>query len=268
MLTPEDIIEKLTIELQKIPSVVAFTLIGSRARDSVYSATKDSDLEAYVVAKDDDIVDIEEKLTNILKEFGEILFSFKHDIGFMAIYDNLFRVEIPVVKETEMKSLFNRPKAQTVKVLIDKTNGVLEKILDARPDAIEFSKIFDDKVTNFWNWQIIGVQYFKKDEIYNARAILNIHASTLIKLLELLNDPNILLLESNKRVERFLTVEQLKLLEEITPAYDKSAIEKSLRRAIEIFPPVFEAIKVKYDYSYDESLEEKVKSKILNLLNK
>ncbi len=266
MLSPEDIIEKLTIELQKLPSVVAFTLIGSRARDSVYSATKDSDLEAYVVAKDGDVVDVEEKLTNILNKFGEILFSFKHDIGFMAIYDNLFRVEIPVVKETEMKSLFNRPKAQTVKVLIDKTNGVLEKTLDARPDTIEFPKIFDDKVTNFWNWQIIGAQYFKKGEIYNTRAILNIHASTLIKLFELLNDREILLLESNKRVEQFLTLEQLKLLGEITPAYEKSAIEISLRRAMEIFPPVFMEIKEKYGYDYAQSLEEKVKPRVLNLL--
>lgn len=267
MLTPEEIIEKLTIELLKIPSVVAFTLIGSRARDSVYSATKDSDLEAYVVAKDDGVADVEQKLTNILNEYGKILFSFKHDIGFMAIYENLFRIEIPVIKESEIKSLFTRPKAQTVKVLIDKTNGKLETVLSTRPETIDFAKAFEDKVINFWNWQIIGAQYFKKGEVYNTRAILNIHASALIKLFELLNDPNILLLETNKRIEQFLTDDQLEVLVEIAPSYNKSQIEKSLLRAMEIFPVVFKDIKEKYGYSYDESLEKKVKLKVAELLS-
>lgn len=257
----------LTFELQKNPSVVAFTLVGSQARDSIYTATKDSDLEAYVISKDNNVVFVEKELTDILNGFGKILFSFKHDIGFMAIYENLFRIEIPVIKESEMKSLFTRPKAQTVKVLIDKTNGELTSILDARPEVIDFAKVFESKVINFWNWQIIGAQYFKKGEIYNTRAILNIHASTLIKLFELLNDPNILLLETNKRIEQFLNNDQLKFLSEITPAYEKTEIKKSLLRAMEIFPPVFEDIKEKYEYGYDQSLEEKVKSRVLNLLD-
>lgn len=267
MIDPKNIIKKLTIELQKVPSVVAFTLVGSRARDTIYKATKDSDLEAYVVSKDDDVTKVEKELTNILNGFGKILFSFKHDIGFMAIYENLFRIEIPVIKESEIKSLYNRPKAQTVKVLIDNTNGKLTSILDARPKTIDFAKAFEDKVTNFWNWQIIGAQYFKKGEVYNTRAILNIHASTLIKLFELLNDPNILLLETNKRIEQFLNDDQLKILGEITPAYDKSEIEKSLMRVMEIFPLIFKDIQKKYGYNYDESLEIKVKPRVTDLLN-
>lgn len=266
MIDPKSIIEQLTKELQNNNSIVVFTLVGSQARDKGYKATKYSDLEAYVVSKDKAVEKVEKQLTVILQKFGNILFSFKHDIGFMAIYENLFRIEIPVVKESEMKTLFTRPKSQIVKVLIDKTNGDLEKILKDRPDNIDLPKLFEDKVTNFWNWQIIGAQYFKKGEIYNARAILNIHASALIKLYELLNDPEILLLETNKRIEEFLTKDQLNTLVEITPAYNKSEIEKSLWKVMDILPNVFKEIKEKYKYSYDETLGEKVKPRVVKLL--
>ncbi|OGM35180.1 hypothetical protein A3D00_02810 [Candidatus Woesebacteria bacterium RIFCSPHIGHO2_02_FULL_38_9] len=124
-----------------------------------------------------------------------------------------------------MEGLFNRPKAQVVKVLIDRTNGKLEEILEKRPDNIDYSSEFKDKVINFWHWQIIAVQYFKKGETYNTRAVLNIHTSALIKLFELLNDPLVLLLENNKRIEQFLTKEQLTQLQEIAPAYNKQQIE-------------------------------------------
>lgn len=267
MRKPKDIVKDLVKVFETDSSIVAFVLVGSQARDDVYKAVKGSDLEAYIVVKDEDISLVEEKLPKILAKFGKILFSFKHDIGFMAIYEDLFRIETPVVRRSDMQSLFTRPKAQTVKVLIDKTDGELKSILDKRSDGIDIPKVFADKVINFWNWQIIGAQYLKKGEIYNARAILNIHASALIKLFELLNDPKILLLETNKRIEQFLSKEQLKTLSEITPAYDNVQIEKSLRKAMEIFPGVFRAVKEKYNYLYDESLEDKVKPKVIELLD-
>lgn len=264
---PMQIIEDLTKIFQVDPSVIAFTLVGSQAREDVYKATKYSDLESYLIVKDTEVDNVEKKLPTILSKFGNILFSFKHAIGFMAIYEDLFRIEIPVIKESAMKTLFTRPKAQVVKVLIDNTNGELKKILDARPESIDFASAFDDKVINYWNWQIIGAQYFKKGEIYNTRAILGIHSSALIKLFELLNDPNILLLETNKRIEQFLTPEQLRQLEEINPSYDRAQIEKSLWKTMEIFPKIFKSIKEKYGYPYDEFLEGKVKPKIIELLN-
>ncbi|MDP3917625.1 MAG: aminoglycoside 6-adenylyltransferase [Candidatus Woesebacteria bacterium] len=267
MMSPKEITDALTKIFQDDPRVVAFTLVGSQAREDVYKATKYSDMEGYIITKDEFVEAVEGELLDILTKFGKILFSFKHDIGFMAIYEDLFRIETPVIKESGMKQLFSRPKFQTVKILVDKTNGELRAILDKRPDGIDIPRIFKDKVVNFWNWQIIGAQYLKKGEIYNTRAILNIHASVLIKLFELINDPNILLLETNKRVEEFLTSDQLKVLAEITPSYDKSQIEKSLWKVMDIFPVVFKDIKEKYGYSYDESLEEKVKPRVTNLLN-
>jgi hypothetical protein len=266
MLQPKQIVDELTTTFQNDPSVIVFTLVGSQAREDVYKATKYSDLEGYLIVADEDITKVEGRLPQILSKFGNILFSFKHSIGFMAIYDDLFRIELPVIKRSEMKSLFNRPKAQTVKILVDKTSGELEKILGERPETIDFAKAFDDKVINYWNWQIIGAQYLKKGEIYNSRAVLNIHASALIKLYELLNDQDILLLETNKRIEQFLSPEQLAQLAEISPAYDRAHIEKSLWKTMEIFPPLFKAIKTKYGFSYDETLEGKVKPKIAELL--
>lgn len=127
----------------------------------------------------------------------------------MAVYEDLFRLELPVIKMSGLKGLFNRPKTQVIKVLVDRTEGKLEKILADRPNEIDHGKEFKDKITNFWFWQILAVQYFKKGELYNTRAVMGIHTSALIWVFELLNDPTILLLETNKRIEQFLTPEQL-----------------------------------------------------------
>lgn len=267
MSNPVEIIEKLKEELEKNPSVVALVLIGSQARETIYKASKYSDLEALIMTKDENAQKFEQELPKIVAKFGEVLFSFKHDIGFVAVYEDLLRIELPVIKLSKMESIFSRPKQQEVKILVDKTNGQLEGVLTKRPDFIDYEKLFKEKVVNFWYWQIIGAQYFKKGEIYNSRAILNIHASALIKLFELLNNPEILSLEANKRVEEFLTKEQLSKLQDITPGYNKYEIKKALVTVMNIFPIVFEQIKNKYGYKYDENIEKKLKPKILKLLD-
>ena len=263
----EAIITGLTEEFIANPSVIAFTLVGSQAREDVYKATPHSDMEAYVIAKDEDADSLEQTLPEIVRRYGNVLFSFKHAIGFVAVYDDLFRLELPVVKQSGMKSLFSRPKAQTVKVLIDRTSGQLEEILSNRPETIDFARYFKEGIANFWYWQILAVQYLKKGEIYNARAVLNIHTSALIKLFELINNPDILLLETNKRIEQFLTPEQLSNIKELSPGYDPAQIEPALRKAMDIFPEIAKQVKAKYGYAYDESLEGQVKPKALALLN-
>ncbi len=267
MSNPSKIISQLTKEFEKNSSVIALVLIGSYARENVYRAGPYSDLEVLIIVEDKNTQKIKQELPKLVTKFGEVLFSFKHAIGFVAVYGDLFRIELPVIKLSEMKSVFSRPKAQAVKILIDKTNGELEEILVRRPDSIDYEQLFKEKMVNFWYWQIIGVQYFKKGEIYNSRAILNIHASALIKLFELLNNPEILLFEANKRVEEFLTKNQLKQLKDITPGYHKNKIKKALERTMIIFPQLFDQIKNKYGYSFDKSLEKKLKTKILKLLD-
>lgn len=261
------IIEQLKKELEKEAYVKAFALVGSQARETVYKANKYSDLEVYVVVEDDHLKEIEKKLPNITNNLGDVLFSFNHQIGFVVVYNDLFRVEISLVKLSEISSIFNRPKAQVVKVLFDRTDGELEKVLDKRPDELDYAKSFKDLMTNFWYWQIIGVQYFKKGEIYNTRAILNIHASAFIKLCELLNDPNIILLETNKRVEQFLTEEQINQLKELTVSYNSKDIKEALIKVMDIFSNTAKEVKNKYSYEFDKSIEQKVKSKLINLLD-
>jgi hypothetical protein len=263
MTNPTKLITNLKSILEKDEDVLALVLVGSQARKEVYSADKYSDLEAYIVVKNPRF---EKKLPEIAGLLGKVLFSFKHDIGFAAVYDDLFRLELPVIKESDMPSVFTRPQAQIVKVLLDKTNGKLVAILNKRPVTCDYEELFKNIVINFWYWQIIGVQYFKRGEFYNARAILNIHASSLIKLFELLNDPKILLLESNKRVEKILTEEQQKLLKEIAVGYDKNELKKALIKVMATFTETAKQIKNKYGYFYDENIEKRIKPEILELL--
>lgn len=266
MSQPKKIINGLSEEFNKNPSITAFILVGSQVREDVYKATEHSDMEAYIITTDEDAEKVEQQLPDLVSKFGDMLFSFKHQIGFVAVYDDLFRLELPVIKQSGMASLFSRPKAQVVKVLIDRTDGELEKVLVNRPKTTNYAELFKDKVINFWYWQILAVQYFKKGEFYNTRAVLGINSSVLIKLFELLNDPTILDLETNKRIEQFLTEEQRALLSQTSPAYSPEQIKQTLSRMMEIFPNVIKAVKDKYGYNYDESIEEKVKPKLLELL--
>jgi streptomycin adenylyltransferase len=266
MTDPKKLITQLQKEFEQNHLVKAFVLVGSQARDDIYAATKYSDMEAYVITKDEDAEVLEKQLEVILQKTGLVLFSFKHAVGFVAVYEDLFRLELPVIKESGLEGLFNRPKAQVVKVLIDKTGGKLEKILAKRPEKIDFAKEFSIKVTNFWFRQILAVQYFKKGEIYNTRAIIGTQISALIWMFELLNDPKILLLETNKRIEQFLTAEQLRGIKEVAPAYDQKEIKQALLVLLEIFPKTIEMISNKYAYSYDDCLEVKIKTKLLSLI--
>lgn len=120
MVNPKDVVEGLTEKLKQNPSVVAFTLVGSQARKDVYKATEHSDMEAYIVVKDEDVELVETQLPDLISHFGNVLFSFKPQIGFVAVFDDLFRLELPVIKLSDIESLFSRPKAQVVDVLIDK----------------------------------------------------------------------------------------------------------------------------------------------------
>lgn len=260
------LLKQLQSEFEQNPLVKAFVLVGSQARDDTYKATKYSDMEAYVLTEDENADTLEKQLPELLQKTGTVLFSFKHAIGFVAVYDDLFRLELPVIKMSGLEGLFNRPKAQVVKTLIDKTDGRLEEILDKRPNEVDYAKEFSDKVTNFWFWQILAVQYFKKGEHYNTRAVMGIHASVLIWMFELLNDPKILLLETNKRIEQFLKPEQLSEIKKVTPAYDSEKIELALLDVMEIFSKTAKKIAEKYKYDYDEDIGLKVRPLVLELL--
>lgn len=66
MANPEDVIEGLTEKLKQNSSVVAFTLVGSQARKDVYKATEHSDMEAYVVVKNEAAKEAEQQLPHLV----------------------------------------------------------------------------------------------------------------------------------------------------------------------------------------------------------
>lgn len=264
---PEIIIAGLREQLSQNPKARACILVGSQTKTVSYPPTPYSDIEAYIITSDQDKDALEATLPDFAGHFGTILFSFQHAIGFVAVYDDLLRLELPVTKESEMAAVFSRPKSQAVTVLFDKTPGTVQKILDKRPDSRNYAELFQSLMINYWYWQVLGVQYFTNGELYNARAIANIHAGALIKLFELLNDPQILLLETNKRVEHFLNEEQLIILSEMTPSYDRKQIKNALLRSMDIFTKVAWAIQAKYGYTVDEEIAAKTKPKLERLLD-
>jgi predicted nucleotidyltransferase len=254
-------------KLEKNPLVLGLVLVGSFARKDIYRATPYSDMEIYIIVKNGDVKKIEKQLPSLVKSLGKVIFSYPNQwAGFSTVFEDLFRLELPITRLSELGSVFSRPTAQTVKVLIDKTEGKLEKALANRPKSIDYQELFQKKVTDFWYMAIIAVQYYKKKEIWNCRSALQVLQSSLIKFLELLQDPKTLLLETNKNVEEFLSDEQIDLLKKISPAYNKAEIKKALKKAIETFPQVFEKVAEKRHYQYNKELEKKIKPKLIALL--
>lgn len=268
MANPANIIKQLVQQLDKNPLVLGFVLVGSQARENIYVADQYSDLEAYIIVRDKNIENLERQLPDLVSKLDQVIFSYKNRwAGFSTVFEDLFRLELPIAKQSELSSVFSRPKAQVVKILIDKTNGQLKKALNDRPKSIDYQQLFQDKVEDFWYMVIVAVQYYKKGEVYNSRNAVQILISSLIKLLELLQDPKIVLLETNKRIEQFLSVEQIVFLKEVSPAYDNKQIRQSLRRIINIFSDISKEVADKYDYQYRKDIEDKIKPKLLDFLN-
>ncbi len=265
---PKNIIKQLVRQLNQNPLVSGFVLVGSQAREETYVADQYSDLEAYIIVKDENVEDFQKQLPDLVSKSGQVIFSYKNRwAGFSTVFEDLFRLELPIAKQSELILIFSRPKAQIVKILIDKTNGQLKKTLNDRPQTIDYQQLFQDQVEDFWYMVIVAVQYFKKGEVYNSRSALQILISSLIKLLELLQDPKIVLLETNKRIEQFLSVEQIALLKEVSPAYDSDQIKQSLKMIINAFSNLSKEVADKYNYQYRKDIEDKIKSKLLDSLS-
>lgn len=262
-MSPKEITDALTQKFSQNPLILGFVLVGSQARETGYTATEYSDLEAYIVVNDEHVLHVEKELPEVVRSLGAVLFSYKNRwAGFSTVFTDLFRLELPIAKMSELESVFSRPKAQTVKTLLDKTDGKLATVLAKRPETINFEKLFEDTTADFWYMLIVGKQYYEKGEIWNARSVLQILQSSLITLFELANKRELLLLESNKRVEDFLTPEQLRKLKEVSPGYNKEEIKNALVRIADVFSEMSKLIKDSYHYGYDERIEDMVKGKL------
>lgn len=265
----KNLILSLKQQLDNNPLIIGLILVGSLARSKtdIYRSDKFSDLEAYVIVKNENVEKIEEELVLIVKKLGKVIFSYKNRwSGFSTVFDDLFRLELPVIKESEIPAVFSRPKAQPVKVLIDKTNGKLEESFAKRPKNIDLEKLFRYEVDDFWYMSIVASQYYKRGELYNTKSALHITTSSLIKFFEMLQDPKILLLETNKRIEQFLSKEQLSIIAELTPPYDKKAIGNGLIRSFDVFLNISKEISQKYGYDYNQTKELEIRKKLLDLL--
>ncbi|OGK12870.1 hypothetical protein A2861_02615 [Candidatus Roizmanbacteria bacterium RIFCSPHIGHO2_01_FULL_38_15] len=260
------LIDSLTKTFSKNSLVKGLVLVGSQVEGFKYQASKYSDMEIYIIVDDANVGKIEKQLPSLVDSLGTVIFSYKNQwSGFSTVFDDLFRLELPVIKISDLDIIFSRPKAQSVKVLFDKTEGKLWEALDNRPDNIDKEKLFQEITKDFWYMMILGVQYYKKGEIWNARSVLQTLQTSLIKLFEILNDFEALLLETNKRVEQFLKEDQITLLKQVSPSYDEKAIKKSLKRMIEIFSETSEKIKKKYGFEYAKGIEQDVRMRLMKL---
>lgn len=268
MTDPQKVVSQTKEALKDHPSVAALVLVGTSVSAPGYKASEYSDVEIYVVVEDAEVAKVEEDLIQIVLKMGKIVFHYKNQwAGLSFVFEDLKRLELPIVKSSAISSVFSRPKAQPVEVLIDKTNGELDEVLAKRPETVDYEKLFGDQITDFWYMAITCVQYFKKGEHWNARHLQQvILAPKVVLFLQFNENPKILLLERNKRVEEFLPEEKLKILENISCRYSgEEEIKRALLETMEVFDEYSDKITQKHGYQKPEFVKE-VRGKLEQLL--
>lgn len=256
----EKIISRLKDELENNNKVLGLVLVGSTARENIYKATEYSDIEAYIIVGNQTSEQVEKELEQTVSKLGTVLFSYHNQwAGFSCVFEDLLRLELPIVEESNMQNVFSRPKAQTVKVLIDKTNGKLQNALDKRPEEVNTQTILDQTVKDFWYMTLVGVQYFKKGEYWNAHHVIEVSLiPNIIKIIELNKNPNLLMLESNKRIEEFIP-ENSETLKKLSVGYEPEKIKAALLNCIEEFEKL-----INKQPGYAGKLKTKIKQLLLS----
>lgn len=258
----------ITKRLESTPDVRALVLAGSRVKDSAYASSVHSDAEAYIVVRDGTKEKTERMLQVLLADTGDVLLIYRNAwAGTSALYSDLFRLELPVITESDMKSVFSRPKAQAVEILLDRTDGKLQKILDSRPISVDFKKDYIRTTEDAWYMLVVACQYYAKGEYWNARhAMEAVLIPRLIRLMQTESHPEALNLEPHKRLEQYLTGKQLEILRTLSVGYDKAAIRRSLLEYLRLLPGISRKAAAATGSRYDGSLPRELSEKLRILL--
>lgn len=186
--------------------------------------------------------------------------------GFSAVFENLQRLELPLIKISEAKNILSRPIQQEVKVLFDR-GGAIGKILNTRPKSINYVSFFKNQYEDFWYMAIYTAQAIGKGEYWLARQAMSVSLHPIIiRLMELYLNPKVLNLEDRKRIEEVLSDGYLEILKEISSFYDKQSIVESFRKTLNVFSKVVRDTADKQSLTYDKKKEEGIYSKIKSLL--
>lgn len=271
MKTPDRIdrlLTRLTSSFRKQPSVLAFVLVGSRTAHGAYNATEHSDIEAYCIVSDGSKTSFETYLNEYLKTTGSVIMTYRNQwAGICTVYDDLLRLELPVVERSLMRDTFSRPKKQPVKVLFDRTSGELAGVLDARPDSIDLKREYNYLVEDAWYMLVVSCQYYKKGEYWNARHVMEVVLiPRLVRLMQMESRSDALLLESHKRLEQFLTENHLTIIKTLSVSYDAEAIRTSLDVYLNALPGIARSVAGTYGWVYARDVEKHCTLKLSILL--
>lgn len=266
-MSPLQLINKIKELLLNDKRVIALILVGSYARKTIYKATIYSDIEMYIVIPDNFFDEFKKDLETLPSKIGNVIFYYNNRwAGFSMVFENLQRLELPLVKKSEANIIFSRPIHQEVKVLFDKSK-TLEKILKNRPTSINYKSFFKNQYQDFLYMTIYTAQAIAKGEYWLARQAMSVSLHPIIiRLLELHTNPQALNLEDRKRIEKILPMDDLKILKDISSNYDKDSIFKSFFKTLDIFSMVVDKIVQKQKFNYDKKKEEETFSKIKELL--
>lgn len=262
-----EIISQIKKILEKDNRVVALVLVGSWARKTGYKASSFSDIEMYIFVKDKSFGDFKKDLESLPSKVGNVIFSYNNQwVGFSAVFEDLQRVELPLVKISEAKKILSRPIQQEVKVLFDR-GGAIERILKTRPKSIDYSSFFKNQYEDFWYMAIYTAQATGKGEYWLARQAMSVSLHPIIiRLMELYLKPEVVNLEDRKRIEEVLPEYNLGVLKEISSIYYKQSIVESFSKTLKVFSRVVRDAADKQSFTYNKRKEEKIFSKIEFLL--
>lgn len=259
--TAQPIINQIVDHLSLHPGVTALILVGSQVEGNAFPPDQYSDIELYVIAKDEEKENVEKAVQNIQSIFSkDVVLAYQNQwAGWSILLSNLLRVELPITLVSNLQS-FVRSDQQKYQILYAQPDFQLPaRQTNDQKDQRDISKAVKD----FWYMAVYTAQHIARGELFLARGAMRISMQGKVKrLIEDLYHPEKAQLEEDRRIELTWTSKELDILKQTSCAYDKADIIRAFWANIRFASQLLNEAKIDHELfnHYESELKPKLQA--------
>jgi predicted nucleotidyltransferase len=257
------VLDKFVQACQADERIVAALLVGSYVKDK---ADKYSDMDLYLITRDEAYDDFVSKRESFVRLLGEPLFMEDFDLPGIVflIFPNGSEVEISYARESQASNIFSEP----FKVLLDKKNitaGVVSREREADQDG-QREKL---RRLIYWFWHELShfITAIGRGHLWWAHgqlSALRLYCMNLARLRNNFSDTDIGE-EGYFKIENALPIEQLSSLQATFPPMEQSAMLQAALVIVDFYRELAPALAQTHGIPYPDGLERVLFARLENL---
>ena len=257
------VLDKFVQACQADERIVAALLVGSYVKDK---ADKHSDLDLYVITRDEAYDDFVSRRESFVRLLGEPLFMEDFDLPGIVflIFPNGSEVEISYVREGQASNVFSEP----YNVLLDKQNitaGVVAREREADEDG-QREKL---RRLIYWFWHELShfITAMGRGHLWWAHGqlgALRLYCMNLVRLRNNFSDTDIGE-EGYFKIENALPIEQLSSLQATFPPMEQSAMLEAAFVIVDFYMELAPRLAQTHGIPYPDGLERVMVARLENL---